>query len=171
MPPATTLDASASMPPATDASATAPPSTAPDAAAPSPCQPGAYTGAFSGSVRLNDQQITNVFGALRAELVLDPAGNSLLLRNARVSGRVQDEIRMTASLSGRIDCTSLRLEDGLLEEGRVYLGNSRSSFDFSGTLDGAYTPDPAAASGTWSGQSDDIERVAAEGTWSLRLQD
>jgi len=163
-PPSAPLDAS--MPP--------PPSTTPDAGAPQApplCQPGRYTGAFSGSVRLAGAQVTNVVGTLRAELELDPAGNGLLLRNARATGSVQGEIRLRATLSGRIDCTSLRLEDGLLEDGRVNLGNARNNFDFSGTIAGEYAPDRAAASGTWSGQSDDIEQVTAEGAWSLSLQD
>jgi hypothetical protein len=158
--------------PTADAS-TAPPSTTPDASAPpmpSPCKPGLYSGAFSGSVRANDELIATIDGPLRAELVLDSGAANLELREAGVTIVDRDENRLTITLSGRINCPSRKLQQGSID-GSFYYADSRMSFSFHGAIDGSYMPDPAGVTGTWSGESDDIARVSAEGTWDLQLDD
>jgi hypothetical protein len=129
-----------------------------------------YSGAFRGSVRAFNQELLNIAGDLSAELVLDPSGATLVLRDAGVTIMDRNDNRLTVSLSGSIDCSSGRLEQGLID-GSLYHSDSRRSYSFSGAIDGAYTPDPAGVNGSWSGESDDIALIDAQGTWSLRLNE
>jgi cytoskeletal protein CcmA (bactofilin family) len=171
-PPTPTPDAG-SPPPTPTAGATAPPAT-PDAGPPpaaSSCTPGMYSGNFRGAVFADGEQLANVTGRMRAELVLDSTGTRLVLRDGRVTGSDRDENRLTVSLTGSINCTTLELEQGALIDGSYFYEGSRMSFTFQGTLDGTYSPDPPSVNGTWSGASDDIALITAQGTWNLQLDE
>lgn len=164
------LHDAATVPTAADAAM--PPSAA-DAAAPvvaAECRPGRYVGTFSGSIRVGSARFSNVVGTIRAELTRDAAAG-LMIGTARVNGTDRNENILSVSLSGRVDCATLQLENGLLQDGSFYYAQARARFPFHGSLEGDYSKAPPTITGTWSGESNDLASASGEGRWNLRFSE
>lgn len=132
------------------------------------CQPGPYSGTFTGSVQLIGLALSSVTGTIRAELELDASNDSLRLRDARIQGIDQSENEVTGMLTGTINCRTRELEEGKLEDGKYHSKNETgSSTSFSGTTRASYASDPPSATGTWQAVADDMQLLAGQGTWSL----
>lgn len=136
------------------------------------CKEGLYAGTFSGSIQLIGLALSTVTGTVRTELMLNPAGTYLEIRNARVVGVDQDGNSLTVDLSGNINCASDQLEDGVLANGVFHNVASNTDTVFTGTAQAMYSEDPHSVVGTWTVQAEGlVPLLTGRGTWSLILND
>lgn len=131
------------------------------------CQPGQYTGEFSGELAAAGISVSVVAGPVTATLTLDADGRYLELGDATVVGRDVLGSTVWATLTGRINCATLELEDGQLERGRYYNASRRSSLSFDGVALGTYAANPHALRGTWSVSARIAEIITGEGEFTL----
>jgi hypothetical protein len=75
-------------------------------------------------------------------------------------------VTMSAAWTGSLNCGTKQLENGRQENGAWANG-----ITFTGTLEGAYSVDPYALSGTWQVQSEQIPLAGGNGTWRITLRD
>lgn len=153
----------------------------PDAGKPPPvdagsrCVAGVYTGTFSG-------EISALLGVIRRDIngtisitVADTGtGDRLRIQAGALSGKDENGNPVTATVNGTINCTSGRLENGELVDGK-YVGpdpltQRTTTTEFSGSLTGTYSFDPPSASGQWEVR--DERRIArgGEGEWRITLK-
>jgi hypothetical protein len=144
----------------------------PEAPEPPPhCREGLYAGTFSGSIQLIGLPLSTVTGTVRTELMLNPAGTYLEIRNARVVGVDQDGNSLTVDLSGNIDCSSDELEDGVLTNGVFRNVASNTDTLFTGEVQATYSDDPHSVVGTWTVTAEGlVPLLTGRGTWSLIYQ-
>jgi len=167
----------AAPPTAPTAAGTAAPST--DAGAPRDagrtepdalCREGLYAGTFSGSIQLIGLPLSTVTGTVRTELMLNPAGTYLEIRDARVVGVDQDGNGLTVDLSGNINCRSNTLEDGTLTNGVLHNVASNTDTAFTGEAQAMYSRDPHSVVGTFTVTAEGLVPLfTGRGTWSLIL--
>jgi hypothetical protein len=151
--------------PAAGAVASAPPTEA--QATSTACQPGMYSGAFTGSIQLIGLSLSSVTGTIRARLELDASKQTLSLQEARIQGVDQSENQVTGLLTGTLDCRTRMLMDGRLENGNYHGKDDKQGTAFSGTTQASYASDPPSATGTWQASADSVQVIAGQGTWSL----
>lgn len=164
------------MPPARDASMPSVDAARPrdpgPAGAPSPpqnCKPGVYAGTFSGSLYAIGLPVSTVTGAINANLTLDLFGLYLNVRDLMVVGSDESGNTLTVSVSGNINCTTLQLEDGLLENGNYYMVGTGTAVQFVGVAAGTYRMSPYSINGTWSVEAQDSILLGGDGGFSLVL--
>ena len=143
-----------------------------DAASPSEratpdCQPGLYTGEFSGQLEAAGVALSVVGGPITATMTLDADGRYLDMGDATVFGRDALGSTVWASLTGRVNCETLEIEDGQLERGQYYIASRRSSLSFDGVVHGTYGASPHGLQGTWSVSARAAEIITGEGEFTL----
>jgi hypothetical protein len=131
------------------------------------CQPGQYTGDFSGELAAAGISVSVVAGPVTATLTLDADGRYLDLSDATVFGRDALGNTVAATLSGRVNCATLELEDSQLERGRYYIAARRASVSFDGVAHGTYATSPHGLTGTWSVSARIAEIITGEGEFTL----
>lgn len=136
---ATKADAGAESKP--DASATKDAQVASDAARDSgepaaACSAGRYSGAFTGEVTGGSAR-TSIEGTLT--LTLTGSGNTLTIQSGTLQGKDKDGYAIAATVSGKLNCTSGKIESGTLRDGeyRRKVGVV-SVVRFDGSVDGTY---------------------------------
>lgn len=139
----------------------------PEAAKPdtSRCMPGSYEGTFEGPVTFAVGSINRVTGTVRAELVLEPSGESLIIRDGVITGMDGLGVGMSATWTGNVNCGVGQLENGTLQAGAWDNGST-----FTGTLEGTYSPVPHSLSGTWQVQSVEFAFAGGNGDWRMALR-
>jgi hypothetical protein len=136
------------------------------------CKEGIYAGTFSGSIQLIGLSLSTVTGTVRAELMLNPAGTYLEIRDARVVGVDQDGNTLTVDLSGNLNCMSDALEDGTLANGVYHNVASNSDTLFTGEAQATYSEDPHSVVGTFTVVAEGLVPLfTGRGTWSLIIND
>lgn len=136
------------------------------------CKEGIYAGTFSGSIQLIGLSLSTVTGTVRTELMLNPAGTYLEIRDARVVGVDQDGNTLTVDLSGNINCMSNALEDGTLANGVFHNVASNSDTLFTGEAQAMYSEDPHSVVGTFTVIAEGlVPLLTGRGTWSLIIND
>lgn len=136
------------------------------------CKEGVYAGTFSGSIQLIGLSLSTVTGTVRTELMLNPAGTYLELRDARVVGVDQDGNTLTVDLSGNINCMSNALEDGTLANGVFHNVASNSDTLFTGEAQAMYSDAPHSVVGSFTVTAEGlVPLLTGRGTWSLIIND
>ena len=140
------------------------------------CIPGTYSGAFAG-------EISALFGIIRIDIqgtisidISPPAESTdqLPIRNGKLDGKDTENNPITATISGTINCTTRRLENGRILNGMytrrdpIYGGPPRT-VGFNGTATAIYNLDPPSATGQWEVVNETGLR-AGSGTWSTTLR-
>jgi hypothetical protein len=109
-------------------------------------------------------------GTVVAELVADKAGDTLVIASSRIDGMADEKTTVTAKLMGTVNCATLELEGGALEEGVLttpgLLGDS-STTTFSGKASATYSSSPSALKGMW--QAAPNSALSGSGSWSIAL--
>jgi hypothetical protein len=131
----------------------------------SECRPGVYAGVFDGPVTFAVGSINAVSGTVTAKLVAEASGDALQVRDGVITGMDSTGIGMSAKWTGRLNCATKQLENGLLEAGAWENGST-----FIGTLEGMYSLNPYALSGTWQVESGEIPFAGGNGKWRMTLQ-
>jgi hypothetical protein len=139
----------------------------------SECVVGTYRGVFAGTVQflpgiggLLGLLSVDITGSLEISVEADERGSVLIAKNGKVHGTDQDGNPVDADLTGSLDCTTKKLVNGKLLNGK-YVRNGLINTSFSGTVSGNYSADPPSASGTWETSSGVLE--GGGGTWSATL--
>lgn len=127
------------------------------------CVAGTYVGTFEGSVTFLQGSLSGINGTIRAELVLDPSGDYLRIRQGSVTGVNDQGVKMNAGWTGALSC-----ETGELEGAELHDGTWDNGSRFSGTLAGTYSTSTSSLSGTWQVRSDEFVWAGGNGTWSMR---
>ena len=138
---------------------------------PSPrCTPGDYVGAFAGTVQVLSLPVVGITGTVTAELVANKAGDALVIASSRIEGMADEQTKVTAKLTGTVNCATLELEDGALADGVLttpgLLGES-STTTFSGKASALYASGPPALKGMW--QAAPNSALSGSGSWSVAL--
>jgi hypothetical protein len=116
--------------------------------------------------------VSNVNGAVSADLTLDASGQRLTIRDLLILGIDQSGNSMTTQLSGSINCTTFQLEDGRLENGNYHTAAPPSlDFAFIGTARCTYSQDTASAIGMWSVEAEASSLIGGNGAWNLVLSE
>jgi len=131
------------------------------------CQPGQYTGEFSGELAAAGISVSVVAGPVAATLTLAADGRYLDISDATVFGRDALGSTVRATLTGRVNCATLEIEDGQLERGRYYNAARRASLSFDGVANGTYATNPHGLQGTWSVSARIAEIITGEGEFTL----
>lgn len=120
------------------------------------CIPGTYSGSFSG-------EISALFGIIRIDIsgtisidITPPAASSdqLPIRNGKLDGKDSENNPIVATISGTLNCTTRRLENGRITNGMytrrdpIYGGAPRT-VGFNGVATAVYNLDPPSAAGQW----------------------
>jgi hypothetical protein len=170
-------EAPSSMPPSPNASqdASAPldgaviaiDASSPGASQTADCQPGDYTGDFSGTLQAAGIPVSKVTGPITASLTLDDTGLYLDMRDVLVAGRDARGNTVRARVSGKVNCMTHELEEGQLERGRYFMASRRNTLSFDGVAQGAYSTSPYALHGTWSVSARAAMVLTGEGVFDL----
>jgi hypothetical protein len=134
------------------------------------CMPGNYVGTFAGTVQVLSLPVTGITGTVIAELVASKAGDRLAIANSRIDGMANAETSVTAKLVGVVNCTTLELEGGALEEGVLTspdLFGESGTTTFSGDAAATYSSAPPALKGTWKAAPGNA--LGGSGSWSIAL--
>ena len=124
------------------------------------------------SLQLIGVSLSTVTGSIRTELMLNPAGTYLEIRDARVVGVDQDGNTLTVDLSGNINCTSNALEDGTLSNGVLHNVASSTDTLFTGEAQAMYSEDPHSDVGTFTVTAEGlVPLLTGRGTWSSIIND
>ena len=127
-------------------------------------------GTFAGTVQILTLPVVGISGTVVAELVANKAGDALVIASSRVEGMADAQTRVSAKLTGTVNCATLALEEGALDDGVLttpgLLGES-STTTFSGKAEATYSSGPAALKGMWQAAPDSA--LSGSGSWSVAL--
>jgi len=102
--------------------------------------------------------------------VLSGSGATLPIQSGKFEGKDGEGQAISASVSGSVNCTNRKLENGALRDG-VYAAQDGliSTIRFSGTVAGNFSATASSLSGTWTLESA-LRTRSGSGTFSATLQ-
>jgi len=118
---------------------------------PQNCAPGHYVGTFTCDLRTQDLGTAHIMGPVELTLAESQNGEFLEISDARISGYALLFLNFKATLAGRLECTTRKL-DAMAIDGAVGLGSAEllPVLGFSGQLSGELSAAGDVLSGTWS---------------------
>lgn len=134
------------------------------------CAPGNYVGTFAGTIQVLGLPVNRITGTVIAELVANKAGDSLAIASSRIDGMANQQTSVTAKLMGVVNCKTLELEGGALDDGELSASNlfgESGKMTFRGKAAGTYSSNPATLQGTWQAAPDSA--LSGSGNWSIAL--
>jgi hypothetical protein len=147
---------------------TTPPPTTPPPQPPSLCNAGHYTGSLQGNLTVFGYQLLTT-GTVDFMLTMR-SGDLFDITSGRISGVVMGSPH-TSDFSGTLNCATRKLENGLIQNGKVSV-DGYGDFFFAGTAQATYDLQSATfTSGVWSanevsqGGSENFG-ASATGSWS-----
>ncbi len=136
---------------------------------PSACRGGRYEGVFSGTISGVSYPLSGpAIGSV--SLVLgQPSGEFFTIGDGHMTGTatvpgITGTYPYSADLTGTLNCSSLMLENGKLENGKVLVMGT--TFLFTGPIDATYNPGAQTLSGTWNGK-ESSNLAVGNGNWSV----
>jgi hypothetical protein len=131
------------------------------------CVAGTYRGALTGEITWSGSR-TRVTATLT--LALTGSGSSLEIQSGTLVGKDAEGHEIRARVSGALNCTGNKLENGRLSDGEYARREGLVAvIRFSGTLAATYTASPAALQGTWTLESA-LGTRSGSGAFSSALQ-
>jgi hypothetical protein len=135
------------------------------------CMEGVYEGTLTGSLQTFGLSLGMVSAHVRTQLMMNPAGTYLEMRNARVESVDANGNTLTATLFGNISCADHGFHDGEMTDGVFHNAAANSDTMFRGTVDGQYSADVHSLAGSWTIQTRELfASLSGRGEWSLLLQ-
>jgi hypothetical protein len=139
---------------------------------PPPCTAGDYRGAFNGTVDVVIFEIplfnVELTGTISLTAVAEPGTESFAVTNGRVTGQDTQGNAITGTVTGSLNCTTGKVEDGKLVG--TYAGGLFQPVEFTGNVVGTYTNTPPSANGTWATETASTPLLrGGSGTWNIAL--
>lgn len=180
-PEAGALDAATDAAAPRDAAADAARDAAPVDAAPPPvdtgppapkCTAGKYAGMFAGSVFVELFGIPlfeiRLMGNISLSAAAEQGTDRFTIGNGAITGQDGDGNAITATVTGSLNCTTGKVENGRLNG--KYLQPLLGEIFFDGAVAGTYTNTPPSANGTWQTETASTTLLkGGMGTWNVSL--
>jgi hypothetical protein len=144
-----------------------------DTAPPAPkCTAGNYRGMFMGSVIVEFLSIPLFEILLTGDISLSAAAEAgtdrFTITNGAIVGKDNEDNQVTATVTGSLNCTTGKVENGRLS-GR-YFRPLLGEILFDGNVAGTYTNTPPSANGTWQTETASTDLLkGGMGTWNVSL--
>jgi hypothetical protein len=144
-----------------------------DTAPPPPkCTAGTYRGMFMGSVIVEFLTIPlfeiQLTGDISLGAVAEAGTDRFTITNGAIMGKDNEDNQVTATVTGSLNCTTGKVENGRLS-GR-YFRPFLGEILFDGNVAGTYTNTPPSANGTWQTETASTDLLkGGMGTWNVAL--
>lgn len=125
------------------------------------CMPGVYNGSFSGEITVLGFLNLPIDGSISIQVRTSDVGASLSIEDGTIEGSDQDGNPVIADVEGVLNCTTNKLENGVLKNGTYTRKALNSTVAFEGTVTADYVPGPVPSiKGTWKTVGGRIEEGA-----------
>jgi hypothetical protein len=145
-----------------------------DTAPPAPkCTAGNYAGMFASSVFVELFGFPlfeiRLMGNISLSAAAQAGSDRFPIANGAITGADTDGNQVTATVTGSLNCTTGKVDDGRLSG--KYLHPILGEILFDGAVAGTYTNTPPSANGTWQTETASTTLLkGAMGTWNVALQ-